>query len=317
MANVDKSLTLLQALIDENATTIQDLCINQKQTTKQWIDCKIKFCKIKHTRATLPDDYEHTCLGYGSQFNDVRTVRLLLQAGADITVAGAHKNTPLHFACASSVDAKEKVECLSEYDVSSLVNQHNIYNNAPLHLVTLAGNHDVISVLIQNGALVNARRGPCGGTALHAACYAGHTVCIHELMKYGADCDAKTSYDGATPLHAAAVMNQALCVATLVEVFNASTNACDTCGNTPLHVAAHAGNTDIVELLTSCPECIVKQRNNDGMTAVDIARAEGHVMTADFLLWIAKRKDRLNPERSETSAKTSTGSISRRAGLIM
>ena len=197
MSGSDLSPKLLQALNDENKKNI-DECIKDK-SVKKWIDNRVDHKQIQNARVTFADFVKDTtCLGYASAWNDARTVRQLVQAGADVTATDSQGYTPLHWACGSKTEAKQKVDYLLSCD-TSVVRARNNDNDTPLNRAAAGGNDTVISVLIQHGAEVN-ERGGLGRTALHDACNKGHVACIHELMRHGADVEAKDGALEATPL---------------------------------------------------------------------------------------------------------------------
>ena len=79
----------------------------------------------------------------------------------------------------------------------------------PLHIAAAFNpNPDILSVLIDAGADVNATENDNGATALHAALYHNRPVeIVAELLDLGADINAKLTagkYEGMTPLHVAA-----------------------------------------------------------------------------------------------------------------
>ena len=190
----DGARTLLQALNDRDQEVI-DQCLKHK-SVKKVIDNKVKISEVVNIRGSFVD-VDITGLCYASMCNDTRTVQQLVQAGADVTVTDSREWRPLHRACASKIEAKQKVEYLLSCD-ASLIRARNNYNNTPLNVAALSGNDTVISVLIQHGAEVD-ERGEFGRTALHHACQRGHVACIHELMKHGADVEARDSETEATP----------------------------------------------------------------------------------------------------------------------
>ena len=241
----NESKTLLQALNDRDQEVI-DQCLKHK-SVKKMINNKVKISEVVNCRESFVD-VDITCLCYASRCNDARTVRQLVQAGADVTASDSRGFTPLHRACGSNIEVKQKVEYLLSCD-ASLIRSRTDDNDTPLHRAALDGNDTVISVLIQHGAEVN-KRGPVGRTPLHNASVNGHVACIHELMRHGADVEARDSERWATPLQLAAYFNRLDCVKVLLDKYSASINTADKFGFTALNFAAVAGNLDVVKLLT-------------------------------------------------------------------
>ena len=109
MSDCGQSMRLLQALNDKSQGTIND-CLKQA-SVKQWIDDNVKVKLITNPRRRFADDFVSiTCLCYASRYSTPGVVRQLVQAGADVTVTDSWQQTPLHWACRSVVDVKEKVE---------------------------------------------------------------------------------------------------------------------------------------------------------------------------------------------------------------
>ena len=75
----------------------------------------------------------------------------------------------------------------------------------PLHFACQHGHVDVVKILIQEGADVNACE--CGVTPLHRACFAGKLQVVEILIDNGANCfiaDSTGVGSGDLPIHKAA-----------------------------------------------------------------------------------------------------------------
>ena len=279
MSDVDLSPKLLQALNDDDQTAIRE-CVEDKSVT-EWINNRVDRKQLPNARRAFADTVaDVTCLGFASGCNDSHTVRLLVQAGADVTATDSTGRTPLHWACVSIIEANQKVEYLLSRD-SSLIKARTNANHMPLHRAVFTGNDTLISVLIQRGAKVN-EQGQYGRSALHYACSKGHVACVHELMRHGADVDARDK-DEATPLRLAAYFNQPESIKVLLDKYDASINATGKFGNTALHCAACSGNLELVRLLTSYSQCDITATNNQGEKAADLAKEKGHMDIVDYL----------------------------------
>lgn len=118
------------------------------------------------------------------------------------------------------------------------------------------GNRDIVSLLIEKGADVNA--GDSGYTALHEAAKLGHREIADILISKGADVNARTlplnvpgdlpsSY---TPLHLAAENGKVEVVKLLISK-KADMNVRDSQGKTPLTYARNKNQREVVEYLIS------------------------------------------------------------------
>ena len=78
-------LKLVQALNDEDSRSVSELI--KSKNVKIWIDNKVAVKQIKYPQQIIPVDYEYTtCLTFACWCSDIRTVRQLVGAGADVTV---------------------------------------------------------------------------------------------------------------------------------------------------------------------------------------------------------------------------------------
>ena len=69
-----------------------------------------------------------------------------------------------------------------------LVKDENENSDTPLHLACLQGHTDVVKVLLEAGAEVEARNSSLW-TPLDCASAKGHVFCVHELLDYDSPLD--------------------------------------------------------------------------------------------------------------------------------
>ena len=99
--------------------------------------------------------------------------------------------------------------------------------------------------LIDAGADVNSKE---GATLLSTASGNGHTEIVKLLLDAKADVNAARKIDGMTPLHTASANGHVETVKLLLGA-QANVNAADTDGRTPLSMASLNGHTETVKLL--------------------------------------------------------------------
>jgi hypothetical protein len=107
----------------------------------------------------------------------------------------------------------------------------------PLHVATQCNLPDIVRMLIEHGADINAKGGPLDGTPLHFACSASvesAAVLIENKAKLEV-----ADKEGNTPMHLAAKNDQPKSIV-LLEEGGASLDAQNDLGNTPLHEAIKA-----------------------------------------------------------------------------
>ncbi|MFC2172624.1 ankyrin repeat domain-containing protein [Acidobacteriota bacterium] len=145
-----------------------------------------------------------------------------------------------------------------------------------LHWASFWGNLEVVNLLIERGADVNALERTMA-SPLHAASMgSGDVGVVRALISAGALVNASTKY-GRTPLHSA---RQAVAEVLLAE--GADVNARDGFERTPLHVAAYMDRKSVAELLLA-HGAEVHSRDRSDMTPQEIAAKLEFVELATFL----------------------------------
>ncbi len=123
------------------------------------------------------------------------------------------------------------------------------YRNAretPLHHAAAAGNAELVTFLLDQGAELNAVSG-WGRTPLHDAVLFGTPATVEALLARGAKVNTATE-TGQTPLHSAAAYKDHAAVEQLL-AHGAAPNPRDEQGQTPLSIAIRNGSEEIVKLL--------------------------------------------------------------------
>lgn len=102
-------------------------------------------------------------------------------------------------------------------------------------------------MLLDHGAKVNVRNS-YGSTPLHDAAVGGQSEIVAMLLERGAEIDARDQDSGATPLYNAASWGKLDAVKLLIEK-GADVNARNKTGKTPLAAAEENGFTEVAAAL--------------------------------------------------------------------
>lgn len=184
----------------------------------------------------------------------------------------------------------------------------------PLWVAACFGNREIIEILLNAGAKVNATTND-GLTAVHEAAKIGATDVIDLLIRHGADLDIPATEYAETPLISAAakgytatvkalltagakvrvaqyggwtalhyaLQNRNSEMACMILEYSPDTNAASLGGTRPLHLAAWAGMTSVAGLLLD----MGAERDavdSGGSTALRFAAQEGELETVKLLI---------------------------------
>jgi len=130
---------------------------------------------------------------------------------------------------------------------SALVAARDQMQNTPLHFAARAGNGDLVTLLLERGADVNAANYQ-QATPLHWAALRSQHGVVELLLRRGARVDPRENY-GRTPLLLVARETGNLEMARRLLDAGADVNARDRAGTTPLELAAWRGFGDVVNLV--------------------------------------------------------------------
>jgi ankyrin repeat protein len=151
-----------------------------------------------------------------------------------------------------------------------------------LHTASRYGRAEVVRVLLDHKADVNARVAATGATALHLAAANGHAAVAELLLDRGAKVDAANA-GGGTPLHLALARKRRRVVELLLS-HKADPNAVDLDGMTPLHHAAGTGDAALVRTLLDRGVARDARSEGTGLTPLHRAAAARDPGAARLLL---------------------------------
>lgn len=151
--------------------------------------------------------------------------------------------------CAAGAGHFGIVKLLVDYGAD--VNHSTITNSTPLRAACFDGRLDIVKFLVEHNAdftIANKYKNTC----LMISCYKGHKDVVTYLLEKGADPDCK-AHCGATALHFSAECGHFEIVKELIE--NGATILKNDNQMTPLIIAAECGKANVVDYLTSRPDC--------------------------------------------------------------
>ncbi len=155
-------------------------------------------------------------------------------------------------------------------------NLTSLEDMTPLHIAAYGGSTDIVRLLLNHGANVNAED-LNGNSALHFAARKGQTDVARLLLDRGANMEA-CALDGSTPLHVASSFGYIDFVGLMIER-DANVHALNHHGGTPFDMAMRNHHQGIVALLKDamirCP---------DGWMPLHYAAAQGHLEAVKTLM---------------------------------
>uniref|UniRef100_A0A667YZM7 Ankyrin repeat domain 52a n=1 Tax=Myripristis murdjan TaxID=586833 RepID=A0A667YZM7_9TELE len=182
----------------------------------------------------VQDAAGRSVLYLAAQRGYARCVEVLLAQGASCLLNDNRSMwTPIHVAgilCSAAVSQRIAV--------------------TPLMLAVLGGHTDCVHLLLEKGALPDAKD-KRGSTALHRGAVLGRDDCVTALLEHKASALCRDA-QGSTPLHYAASRGHTEILASLVQAAVATDpqdKLLDNKQYTPLHWAAYKGHEDCLEVL--------------------------------------------------------------------
>eukprot|EP00095_Tigriopus_kingsejongensis_P008185 maker-scaffold405_size181423-snap-gene-0.39 protein:Tk08185 transcript:maker-scaffold405_size181423-snap-gene-0.39-mRNA-1 annotation:"ankyrin repeat protein" len=193
----------------------------------------------------------------------------------DINQKDARHCTPMHYAAKNS-DIEMMRFIIEKGGEAGAKDKHGW---SPLQYAVRYAKAESVEFLIQAGSDIHHREKK-GWTSLHLAARNGQPEKARILLENGANVN-DTQDQGWNPLHLAVRYGQPDTISTLLE-YGIDINAHNR-GWTALHLAALNGHTDIASILLN-KSISTLATNQDGKTALDIAREEKHERIVAIIL---------------------------------
>ncbi|MCJ1286603.1 hypothetical protein MMC26_005949 [Xylographa opegraphella] len=188
---------------------------------------------------------------------DLRMVKLLLHRNANVNI-----KAPRDYVHPDSVTpGRDESHSLTSHDVEFVW--------SPLFRAANSGRDYIVSLLIEEGADINAR-GPSELTALMLAVKDHHDSVTKVLLEKGAS-TAATDESGWTALHQAAHNLGREKAARLLLEHGAAVNAICDFGQSPLHIATEQRNVAMIRLLVSEYEANLELQDSISRTPLHLA----------------------------------------------
>lgn len=158
-------------------------------------------------------------------------------------------------------------------------------SNMPLLTAALSGHIEVVKYLIRKGYCDPHSKGTLGRTALHAACDGGNiSIAQYLIDECNVSCACEDN-NGDSPLHYAACHGNLNLAKLLLEQPSCNMYHRNTTGSTALHDTAYHGYLDIVTYLVSVKHCDPESKGGKGeWTPLHFASQEGHLDIVKYLV---------------------------------
>lgn len=173
----------------------------------------------------------------------VEVVRKMLEEDRDlINAVDSDLKTPLHLAAEHGYI--DMVELLLEKGAD--INAKEGFKRTPLHFAASSGHDEIVRLFIAKGAYLNEKDSFIL-TPIFRAAYSGHQSIVEMLLSVGISIST-TEKNGVTLLHAAALSGNPELVEMLLDK-GIGRNVRNRYGKTPLHFAASRGHKAVINLL--------------------------------------------------------------------
>lgn len=229
------------------------------------------------------DEDGHRTIHVAAQYGNSQIIKAVISAGSPINIVNGQGIGALHMCLENSHD-EAAMMLISE---GATVNRPRRYDSgeAPMHVAAKLGMNDVLQRMICKGGDVNLLSGD-RSTPLFLAVREKHPLTVRLLCDAGSSVNA-CNFQGRTPFHLAAQQVSVEMVRILLPYID-NINVSGRGGLTALHYVTCAypptySQSEIVNLLIAYG-ADVRQRDNDGKTALHMVAYTGDVNLAQVLI---------------------------------
>lgn len=198
---------------------------------------------------------------------DERLVDILAYGGADLDARDKNGWSALHWAANKGELALARK--LLELGADPKLRDSSRSRLTALHLAVQRAQADMVELLIDGGADLEAACARTGSTALHLSVERGSLELSRCLLELGADVEARDTRERSTPLHLAARVGSEDLIQLLLD-YAAKVDARQAFGETALHVAVKYLRPRLARLLLRAG-AQVDAKNANGRTALRYA----------------------------------------------
>ena len=235
------------------------------------------------------DGFGTVPLHYAAQFNRAEYAEALTEAGANLNARGRGGETPILTAVIANPDDPAALRAMVRANPEAArvaVNSAMDNGDFPLHLAAAQGRLDMVEILLESGARINALHSGNGESALEAAKRTRQTEVTDRLRELGA---REEVYDGIIY----DVVAEDRGISRLRDALNrgGNPNAADSEGKTALHLAAERNSIEYAKILLDHPAIEKDLRDEDGRTPLMSAVERNHPVPSVFRKLISKGAD--------------------------
>lgn len=238
--------------------------------------------------------------GAAAQNGHVHIVELMLDYGSDVDTKDDDGSTALSWAAFAG--KTETVSTLIRRGAA--INAKASDGMTPLAKAITTYQVEIVEILLHHGANPNSvvAVGETNMSLISYAIAVNHTAIWDTLVYFGADVDNKLC----PPLILAAAVGDIPAIEFFIK-HDADVNIKNNTGGTPLNLAALRGDMLATKLLL---ENGAKSGTANGMTAIEVAEAQGHKEVANFIRYFVHRPPSAASASSSTASKSNEARIS-------